>query len=86
MSSKKSKEKKVSKSKTVNKEKEKKVKKRYKAFEGEYKGTQTIELWEVTKEGEKVGNFPLLGKGVKTWGIILKNIDKIQEIYDEVTE
>lgn len=55
-----------------------------KCFKEKFKGSNIIAVWEVDKEGNKVGTYPLVSFGVKKAKIISEHIDEIDRFVYEI--
>jgi hypothetical protein len=74
-------------SKLKSKPESKPKKKLYAVFEEEYKNTPVINIYEVDKKGEKVGEkpFPIISMGARKWEIAMAHRHEIKEILSNQT-
>lgn len=56
----------------------KKKEKKYLSDIGEYKGKSIFRIWEVSEDGLRRGEFPLISFGVKKARVLLDNLSAVQ--------
>lgn len=62
---------------------ERKKKTKLEAFSDEFKGSPMFQIWEVTSEGEKIGDRPKLSIGEKKLKLIVEHLEDVKAFLGE---